>query len=195
MSTYTLNESNLITDEQRYRKFSINRISFIAVSGLILAASIIIYFNQTIPRETLLSLYGTFAFPLVTFTPYLLSAVVAAITTICVINLIPLLKSRRNAYLIAERIRQIGEGDLVTRLKIDDVGGIMKEISRELSISIGQLNHSVAKIKIINRQQWNYLQSIKEASLKEDYEVVSQMITKMESNWEMTAEIEELFRT
>ena len=118
MTVYALNEPNLITDEQRYRKFSIHRISLIAASGIFLAAAIIIYFNQIIPRQTLLSLYGSLAFPLVTFTPYLLSAVVAAITTLSVSNLIPLLKSRRNAYLVAERIKLISEGDLLNAISL-----------------------------------------------------------------------------
>ena len=52
-----------------------------------------------------------------------------------------------------------------------------------------------AKLKIINRQQWNLLELIRQASLNDDSEFALKMIEKMEENWYKIAEIESKLKT
>jgi aminopeptidase-like protein len=50
-------------------------------------------------------------------------------------------------------------------------------------------------MKIINRQQWDILQTIKDSTFSNNTKMVMDMIDKMEENWKKIAELEETFKT
>lgn len=195
MTVYALNQQAILSDENRFRKYYLGRISVVGFAGISLALAIIYFFNQMVPRQMIYDVYGSAAFKAVTITPYLLATVVIAITVVAIISLIPLLKSRQQVQMLADRLHQLGEGDLVSKTKVTQANGMMKEIARELGFSIGELNHSMAQLKIINRQQWNYLQEIRHLASIGDCARAAILISKMEDNWVKIAEIEDRYQT
>ena len=178
-----------------FKKTIITKTLTVLLSGLVLSAAIIIYSNYTLRYDALIELYSSFELELLTILPYMLAAVVAAITALAVIHLVPNMRTKFYADILKDRIIELGRGDLVSTTKYEISDPNLKPMAKELRNAIGVLNNSVANLKIINRQQWEYLQSIKQALLKEDCGDIRLYVSKMEANWDKIVEIEETIET
>lgn len=178
-----------------FEKQLFGKVGFLGGSAILLSLGIIWFHNQTIYNERMFDVYSSLEVSAVTLMPYMISAAIAAITSLSIMNVIPLMKSKQRAQLLAERIRLLGEGDLVTVSRISNNGETLKDIAHELSYTVGQWNSTMSQLKIINRQQWDLLQEIKFYAAKDDGETVLRHLKKMEENWEKTAEIEDMIKT
>ncbi|NOY88972.1 MAG: hypothetical protein GXO93_06215 [FCB group bacterium] len=173
-----------------------NRLAILILTAIILSAVIIIYFNNVSSYDyQVFDVYNSLEIAAVTLLPYMISAVVAAITAIGIMTILPLVKSIRFAHQIQLRLRKMAEGDLSDKLQIEIESDYWKDIAYEINNASGYLGGMIAKLKIINRQQWNLLELIRQASLNDDSEFALKMIEKMEENWYKIAEIESKLKT
>lgn len=166
-----------------------------AGAAVLLSAATIIYYNYKWYNEQIANVINQFELATITLMPYMISAVVATITAIGIREMLPMLRSAQDARHIHGRMKQLAGGDLTVVSRLDCENPHLKDIAVQLNYAVGFLGSSVAQWKIINRQQWDLLENIRRATLKEDHSRALKMIEKMEENWRMIAEIEDRFKT
>ncbi|KAA3636393.1 MAG: hypothetical protein DWP97_02905 [Calditrichaeota bacterium] len=167
------------------------KIGFLATSALLLSTGIIWFHNNVLYNEEVVEIYSQLELALITLMPYMISAAIAAITSISIMNIIPLSKSKAPAGIIAERIKSFGEGNLEGVFRPDVSNTNLEQITSELNIAIGHWNSRASQIKIINRQQWDLLQDIRSRAAKKGDDGILINVKRMEENWERVAKIEE----
>ncbi|UCG60541.1 MAG: hypothetical protein JSV52_09405 [Candidatus Zixiibacteriota bacterium] len=166
-----------------------------AGGAVLLSAMTIIYYSYKWYNEQIEHVVNKFEMAAITLMPYMISAVVAAITTIAIREILPILKSARVTRHIQTRVKLLAEGDLTTVSRLECDNEQLKEIATQLNYAIGFIGSSIAQWKIINRQQWDLLENIRHATAKGEHGRALKMIEKMEENWRMTATIESRFKT
>lgn len=171
------------------------QIWLMGASAVLLSAATIIYYNYKWYNEQIANVISQFELATITLMPYMISAVVATITAIAIREILPMLRSAGDARHIHGRLKRLAKGDLTVVSRLDCENQHLKDIAVELNYAVGFLGSSVAQWKIINRQQWDLLENIRQATLKEDYSRALKMIEKMEENWRLTADIENRFKT
>lgn len=171
------------------------RIGFIAFSAIFTSAIVISFYNNKTSVEDLKLFGNALEVASLTLIPYMVSAVIAAITVLCIMHIVPVARNHEVAREICERLRMVSNGDLTGETVIKQSEKYMDDIVYEMNYSISHLNHTISKMKIINRQQWDILQTIKNSTISNNTKMVLDMIDKMEENWKKIAEIEETIRT
>ena len=171
------------------------RVGLMGLAAVVLSAATIIYYNHKMYAELIANTYNVIGLAAITLMPYMISAVIATITTIGITSMLPMVKSEQAARKIHQRVKELAEGDLTTHSRLDCSNAHLKDIAGELNYAIGFMGSSVAQWKIINRQQWDLLEAVRRATLKENHIQALKLIDKMEENWRMTAQIEDRFKT
>jgi hypothetical protein len=171
------------------------RIALLALSAVVLSSATIIYYNHKMYDELAADAYNIFELAAINLMPYMISAVVATITTVAVMSMLPMVRSQQATQVIHRRVKRLADGDLTTTSRLECNNPHLKDVAGELNYAIGFINSSVARWKIINRQQWDLLESIRHATLNKDHWRALKLIEKMEENWKLTATIENRFRT
>jgi methyl-accepting chemotaxis protein len=172
-----------------------SRIGLLSGTAIVLSAAVITFFNSSVYTDSSAQVYNSLELAAVTLMPYMISAVIAAITAIGVMTILPMARSRQSAQEIYLRLREVADGNLSNRARIDAGSDILKDIAHELNASVNNLGSNFAQLKIINRQQWDLLQGIRQQSVKADDQLVLGFVMKMEENWRKIAEIEDRIRT
>ena len=129
-----------------------------------------------------------------TLLPYMISAVVAAITAVAIMAMVPAKPLPDSSSQIARRLRGLVDGDLSSRVNLNSEGNL-REVSYELNRAITSLNVHVSKLKLLNRQQWQSLCEIRTAVELQDSASALQHINNMEQNWSRIAEVEKALMT
>ena len=171
------------------------RMGLMVASAILLSAATIIYYNYKLYYEQIASVYTSIEIAGITFMPYMISAVVATLTTMAVMTMLPMIRSKQMAGKIHARLARMSDGDLTTQSRLDCGHPYLGQVASELNYTIGMLSSSIAQWKIINRQQWDLLESIRRESFDTHNPALKKLVEKMEDNWAMIAEIEEKFRT
>jgi len=130
------------------------------------------------------------ALSVTTLMPYMLSAVVAAITAIAIMRLFPMVDQPASLEQIRDRIGALADGDIASSIRIHTKDDTMKAIAHELNYAVGQIGHQIALWKVINRQQWELLNCIHSAGKRDDGQAVCRYVEQIEENWKRIAEIE-----
>ena len=170
-------------------------IGLMAVSAVALSAAVIIYFNDVFDESLLSEVGGSFRIAILTLMPYMISAAVAAITAIGIVNIYPLIRISDSLDVLQNHVRDMEVGDLASRVRIEARLPQLRRLSRELNCTAGDLGRRIAEWKVINRQQWEILQSVRAAGESENHEEVLLLVEQMEKNWRKIAAIEEHFIT
>jgi len=171
------------------------RIGIMAGAAVVLSAAIIIYFNRYSESRSADGI-GSFAVMAVdSLMPYMISAAVAAITAIGIITIIPLLSGYRSTKIIQERLRYMADGDLSSKVYINDKNSHMSGLVHELNSTVEVLGHEIAEWKIINRSQWEHLEMVRMALHRKDFDTILENVEIMERNWEKVAGIEQKLLT
>jgi len=161
-----------------------------AASCLTISAAIIYFFNSTILAEKFIAVCGTVELMTMTLMPYMISAVIASITAIGVISILPAVRMADPAERILMRLREAAGGNLSARVKLHgDVP--LKDVAAELNVTLSTLGSQIATWKLINRQQWGTLCRVRLAAENEDISEVIKYVAEMEQNWDKIAEIEQ----
>ncbi len=171
------------------------RVGLMVVTAFLLSAATIVYYNHKLYYEQIASVYTSVEIAAITFMPYMISAVVATLTTLGVMAMLPMIRSKQVAGKICARLSRIADGDLTTNSRLDCGNEYLGDVASELNYSIGFLSSSIAQWKIINRQQWDLLECIRRETFDSHNPALIRLVEKMEDNWAMIAEIEEKFRT
>lgn len=164
-------------------------VGVMAGSAICLSAAVIAWFNTVYSPDDMAFMGNQIELAAVTLMPYMISAVVAAITAIGIIALWPSVTSVSPSEKIISRLRDLKTGDLSTKLNVRGAHNL-GEIAVELNQAVDSLNGQVAQLKVINRQQWDYLCEIRTAAEASSFAGVLNGIVKMERNWEKLAAIE-----
>lgn len=180
------------TRSEKTRLYS--RILLLTGSAVIICAAVITYFNAADSGSLLANVGSAVDLALVTLLPYMISAVVAASTAIAVLAILPAVRSVDPTERVLDRIKELGAGNLASRLNIASEGRL-KEIVAELNYAVGNLGHHISTLKIVNRQQWGSLCRIREAAQQGDTQTVLRHVEEMEKNWRKIAEIEQQLTT
>jgi methyl-accepting chemotaxis protein len=159
-------------------------------SALTVSAATIIAFNQFVDQSAIASFNSHIALSVTTLMPYMISAVVAAITAIAIMKIFPMAEQPVSLQQIRDRIGALSDGDLATHLRIHTQDETMKSIANELNFAVGQIGHQIALWKVINRQQWELLNCVHSAGKRDDGEAVCRYVEQIEENWKRIAEIE-----
>ena len=161
--------------------------SMVAVGA---SAAIITYFNQNVADRLMSDARAGFELAAVTLMPYMISAVIATITAIGVMNLLPTTRVAAPAEQIVHHLRDLADGNLTIRLRLngDDP---LKDVGVAFNSAAGSLADRVAHWKVVNRQQWGVLCRIRQAVEMNDREEALRFVAEMEQNWDRIAEIEQ----
>ncbi len=167
------------------------KLGLMSGSAVILSAATIMYFNSTFTDEHLGRVYSNLELAAITLMPYMISAAVAAITAISITTLLPLLKVYRTVEPLQERLRLLAAGDLTSRIQSLSGSQRLSEIALEFNNTVASLGNDIAQWKLVNRQQWEVLQSIRREAVAANNQLILVHIEKMEENWSKIAEIED----
>lgn len=176
-------------------RFFLTRIGIMVGSALILSAAVIIYFDSYGAPAVSVGVQNEMTLAAQTLFPYMISAVVAAITAIGVIAILPMARRVTPTSVVQERLHRLADGDLASPVNVTKLDMQMKGIAHELNRSIGHLGKSFAELKVINRQQWDYLESIRVSLERGEINSAMTALQIMEKNWQRIAEIEQRMET
>lgn len=171
------------------------RVAFLIGSAVTLSALIIGVFNSTFSRAQLEQVCSGVELAAWSLIPYMISAAVAAITAICVLSLLPAAKMQQPAPAVKDRLQGLADGDLATKIQTRRVPPHLQEVVYELNMATSNLSHQVAQWKVINRQQWELLEAMREITVVNGQKQLVRIIEQMETNWEKIAQIEDSFKT
>ena len=160
-------------------------------AALVISAAIITYFNQYASTAAAQSVQGFLELMASTLLPYMLSAVVAAITAIGVITILPLVRGLGSAGLVQSRLRKMAAGDLSSSVHLNLASPQLRGLIGELNKTVRSLGDGIADWKMVNRRQWEILESVRLAACRKDVDAVLRGVDEMQDNWSKIAQIEE----
>lgn len=177
----------------RYSLFS--RVAFLTGSAVTISALTIFVFNTTFSRMQVETVFTGMEIIGLSLVPYLISAVVAAITAICVLSLVPLTNLQQPATVVKQRLQSLAEGDLASKVMTRGAAPHIQELVYEVNLASSNLGSQIAQWKVINRQQWELLEAMREITVVSGQRQIVRIIEQMEKNWEKIAEIEARLKT
>jgi methyl-accepting chemotaxis protein len=182
----SLNITGSIFDKSRlYRKAV-----FMGMSAVLASGAIITFYNNQIGGVKPSDAGAGLEVAAVTLMPYMISAVIATITAIGVMNFLPTTRVVAPAEEIVSRLREISDGDLTARVRLEG-DDPLKEVGIAFNAAAGNLGDRIAHWKVVNRQQWGVLGRIRHAVESRDMEAALRFVAEMEQNWDRIAEIEQ----
>ncbi|MBN1212193.1 MAG: hypothetical protein JXA92_06400 [candidate division Zixibacteria bacterium] len=181
-------------DKNLFKRRIYSVVGLMAGSAVFISAVIIAWFNSSASSELLTAVYGRVELAAITLMPYMISAVVAAITAIGIITILPSARVVEPAEQILTRIRDLACGDLAGTVNLRG-NGQLKMLIQELNRATANLSSDITDLKIINRQQWGLLCEIRMWAENHDCDTMLVFVNEMEKNWDKIAEIEERYTT
>lgn len=185
MSTSLVSAQNIFDKTRLYRK-----VVFMGLTAVLASAAIISYYNGHVATAVSADSRAGIQLAVITLMPYMVSAVIGMLTVIGVMSILPNTRVAAPAEQIVHRLREISDGDLTARVRLngDDP---LKEVGIAFNSAAGNLSDRVAHWKVVNRQQWGVLCRIREAIEAGDREAALRHVSEMEQNWDRIAEIEQ----
>jgi len=185
MATTTLSAGSVLDKARLYRKAA-----FMGLAAIMASIAIITYYERSINSVMASNTAAGLELTTMTLMPYMISAVIATITAISVLTILPATRVAAPAEQIVHKLREISDGDLTARIRLggDDP---LKEVGIAFNAAAGQLGDRIAHWKVVNRQQWGVLCRIRQAVEENDSEQALRFVAEMEQNWDRIAEIEQ----
>lgn len=174
---------------QTSRWMPIRRILLLIAGTVVACGALILWHSGEIPFDFLTDWSPAIGESVILLMPYMISAVIAAITAIAVMALWPSVRKVSPSKQVIDRLRDLGAGDLASPIKVrgDDQ---IREIASELSGAVSALSVQVDALKVINRAQWGCLCQIRAEAERQNCQTVLLGVAEMEKNWEKLAAIE-----
>jgi len=164
-------------------------IAIMGTTTVVVSAAVIAFMNGLFSHSVIDEVLGTMEFLTATIMPYLISALVAAITSIAIVTMLPFFKILGIMSSLHHRLYLLADGDLCS--KIPTGKGTHHEIALTLNDAVDKLASRVSQMKAINRKQWDILEMIRMNVQKDDLNGALSLIDDMEGNWVKVAKIEE----
>ena len=175
------------SDVTPWRSRLITMIGLMVISAVIISAAVIYYFSMF--SEGAADVGSQIELAAITLLPYMISAVVAAITALGIITVLPSLRAVHPSQEIVNRLRELAVGDLSATVSVRG-STQLSEIAGALNGAVSSLNGQIAQLKVVNRQQWDVLCEIRTAAESNDCGGVLNAVAAMEKNWERLAALE-----
>ena len=169
-------------------------IVFMTGSAVIACAGIIVYFNLAFSSGEIGQVFGSSDVATMTLMPYMISAVIAALTAVGVVSLLPSTKYAEPSMRLVSSLRDLADGDLTVRLKLN-TDDPLRDVANELNLAVGNLDTAITTWKVQNRIQWGVLCRVRMAAEHGDCDDVLHFCDELEKNWDKIAEIENKLRT
>jgi methyl-accepting chemotaxis protein len=166
------------------------RAVFMGLCAVFASAAIIAYYDRSTPQVSSTGALAVIELAFMTLMPYLISAVIATLTAIGVMSILPNAKVAAPAKQIVTRLREISDGDLTVRVRLN-ADDPLKEVGTAFNAAATGLSDRVAHWKVVNRQQWGVLCRIRQSIEEGDREKALRFVSEMEQNWDRIAEIEQ----
>jgi methyl-accepting chemotaxis protein len=184
MSARALEAGTPLAKSHLYRK-----IVFMGWSAIIASAAIIAYFDLNMGDSGLASRTSEWSLAVNTLVPYLIAALISAITAIGVMTIWPSTRVVGEARELVRSLNEIYSGDLTSRVRLkgDDP---LTEVGSALNESTSRLAKDISQWKLINRRQWGALCRIRQAVESGQTQQALVHVVEMEKNWDRIAEIE-----
>lgn len=163
---------------------------FMGLCAVFASAAIISYYGRSAPQVSSTGTLTAIELAFMTLMPYLISAVIATLTAIGVMSILPNAKVAAPAQQLVTRLREISDGDLTVRVRLTGEDPL-KEVGTAFNAAATGLSDRVAHWKVVNRQQWGVLCRIRQAIEGGDREEALRFVSEMEQNWDRIAEIEQ----
>ncbi|MGH8014576.1 MAG: hypothetical protein ACREBV_00095 [Candidatus Zixiibacteriota bacterium] len=163
--------------------------AIMGVTTVVLSAAVIAFINGLFSYDVWDSVFGKLEIMTVTIMPYMISAVIAAITSIAIVTMLPFFKVLGIMTSIHHRLHLLSDGDLCSKIPVGR--GSHQEIALTLNDAVDKMASRVSQMKAINRKQWDLLEMIRMSAQKDDLSKVMTSIEEMEDNWVKVAKIEE----
>ena len=160
-----------------------------ALSSIAASAAIIAFSNVAVDSDQWSEIGSTMELMAITLLPYMISAVVAAVTAIGIMAILPWIRLPEAVHTVQVRLREMAVGDLSTRVQIQGDNHHARQLVRELNCAIGDLSGMIARWKVLDRTQWNLLEGVRLAAQKQDHEEVIRQIELIEKNFVKIGEI------
>ncbi len=159
------------------------------VTTVVLSAALIAFMNGLTSHEVWDSALGQMELTAAWLMPYLISAVIAAITSIAIVTMLPFFKVLGILTSVHHRLYLLSDGDLCSKIPFGK--GSHQEIALTLNDAVDKLASRVSQMKAINRKQWDLLEMVRISAQKDDLSKAMTIIEEMEQNWVKVAKIEE----
>ena len=185
MSTSLVSTQNVFDKTRLYR-----RAAFMGLTAVLASAAIISTYNNTVGGLMSSSYRGGLELAVVTFMPYMIAAVIGMLTSFGVMAILPSAKVAAPAEQIVHRLRDISDGDLTVRVRLE-IDDPLKEVGVAFNAAATSMSDRIAHWKVINRQQWGALCMIRQAIEDGDRERALRHVSEMEQSWDRIAEIEQ----
>lgn len=163
--------------------------TIMGVTTVVLSAAVIAFMNGLTSYDVWDDVFGQLELVTVTMMPYMISAVIAAMTSIAIITMLPFFKVLGIMTSVHHRLHLLSDGDLCS--KIPAGKGSHHEIALTLNDAVDKLASRVSQMKAINRKQWDTLEMIRFSAQRDDLSNVMSLIEEMEENWVRVSKIEE----
>lgn len=162
---------------------------FMTGAALFVSTALILSFNSAVFKSGAVRLLSASELAAYSLMPYMISAIIAAITAIGVMTILPSARGIGASERIVGRLRSLAAGDLsgTLRIKGDDQH---REIAAELNNSVSLVCTRVTQLKVINRQQWGILCQIRATAEQNGQPAIVRLVEEMEGNWKRLAEVE-----
>lgn len=164
-------------------------VAFMGCTAIVVCSVIIVYFNRLLSTDAISDFLSRSELAAVTLIPYLISAVIAALTAVAIMSIAPVTRFAGPSVHLVASLREIAEGDLTTRLKLKTEDPL-RDVANELNIAVDNLSHQLSQWKVLNRVQWGTLCRIRMSAEHGDLEDTLHFVGEMEKNWDKIAEIE-----
>ena len=168
-------------------------IGILGFSAVTLSAAVIAYFNGIFSNDGLVDVMGQIELLTTSVMPYLISAVIAAITASSINTIIPFFKILSVQAQVYNRLELLAKGDLCS--KIPAGRGQAAKIAHSLNDAVDHLASRVSQLKAINHKQWDLAETIRMSAKQGDCSIVLQAGDQMEENWKRASKIEDQLST
>jgi methyl-accepting chemotaxis protein len=185
MSTSLVSTQSIFDKSRLYR-----RAAYMGLTAVTASAAIIALYNNTVGALVSSSSRGSLELAVVTMMPYMIAAVIGMLTAFGVMAILPSAKVAAPAEQIVHRLRDISDGDLTVRVRLES-DDPLKDVGVAFNAAATTMSDRVAHWKVINRQQWGVLCMIRQSIEEGDRERALRHVSEMEQNWDRIAEIEQ----
>ncbi|MBU0983247.1 MAG: hypothetical protein KKA42_05220 [candidate division Zixibacteria bacterium] len=181
--------AHMLTDPVHWKSQLYRTTAFMALSAILTSAALITYFSNAEMASSGTAATNPLHIGVVTLMPYMISAVIAAITAIAAMTIIPAAQFGESTSRIMQGLNEVQAGDLTARVRLSS-NDQLKEAGNSFNSAVSELSNSIAQWKVIDRQQWGALCRIRAAVESNHPEEALQFVEEMERNWDKIAEIE-----
>lgn len=188
-STQVLTAQDIPAELPVEKKSLYRAMAIMGATTVVLSATVIAFMNGLTSYDVWDNALGRMDLAIASLMPYLISAVIAAITSIAIVTMLPFFKVLGILTSVHHRLHLLSDGDLCSKIPVGK--GSHSEIAITLNDAVDKMASRISQMKALNRKQWDLLEMVRLSAQKDDLNLTVEIIEEMEENWVKVAKIEE----